>query len=115
MNIDFYVESATHPDTGVSYYRTEPIGTPREESAIDLDTEILVFHFEVHIQKGHVDIKAVSDGVRFDTDLQFTVDNLASQYELNIKNMSIAEIEDWISDEMCSSDFIYVAEGDIKQ
>ena len=73
-----------------------------------------VFDFKFEIENDVVTFYALEGEQRFDTDLSFTLSDLAASYSLSLRSMSRTNLEDFISDEAYGlSDYIYVNQDDL--
>jgi len=114
MLVEFYIETVTDRATGTVYQRVQSIATPLNESEVQEDMDWTVFDFKFEIENESVTFFALEGDKRFETDLSFTLNDLAQTYRLSLKSMSRTNLEDFISDEAYGlSDYIYVNQNDL--
>ena len=114
MHVQFYIETVTDPSTGKVYQKVQSISTPPNESEVYEDMDWTAFDFIFEIENDVVTFYAVEGQSRFETDLSFTLSDLAKTYNLSLRSMSRTNLEDFISDKASGlSDYIYVNRDDL--
>ena len=107
--IEFYIGAVTDPSTDEVFKRVQSISTPPDESEVEEHMDWMVFSFEFEITQGVVNFFAMESDQRFETDLSFTLKDLAASYNLSLRSMPTSKLEDFISDKAYGlSDYIYV-------
>lgn len=113
MHVEFYIGTVSDPVTGSVYQRLKSTSNPIEEGEID-DADWTVFDFEFEIENDVVTFYALEGQYRYDTDLSFTLNDLANTYNLSLKSMSEKNRKDFISDKAHGlSEHIYVKRNDL--
>lgn len=114
MFLEFHIDTVTDASKGVVYQKVQSIETPPNESEIHEDMDWTVFDFTFEIENEVVTFYALDGDRRLETDLSFTLNDLAEEYELSLESMSKSDLEDIISDESYGlSGYIYVNEDDL--
>ena len=112
--VEFYIGKVTDSSTGEVYQRVQSISAPNNESEIHEDVDWTAFDFKFLIENEVVTFYALEGDQRFETDLSFTLNDLATTYKLSLKSMSTTNLEDFISNKSYGlSDCIYVNQNDL--
>ena len=112
--VEFYIGKVTDSSTGEVYQRVQSISAPNNESEIPEDADWTAFDFKYLIENEIVTFYALEGDQRFETDLSFTLNDLAITYKLSLKSMSTINLEDFISNKSYGlSDCIYVNQNDL--